>query len=108
MMKRTTLAMAVALQFLAAPVMAQGTSDKDANAHHYQGGPQTGVLHSTKHTKPSDANAKVRAPSGNVSPRPLRLQPRLAKEKDRTDRETNRRQIDHRRLPRHSGVHKPS
>jgi hypothetical protein len=64
MMKRTTLAMAVALQFLAAPVMAQGTSDKDANAHHYQGGPQTGVLHSTKHTKPSDANAKVRAPSG--------------------------------------------
>ena len=43
--ERTTLAMAVALQFLAAPVMAQGTSDKDANAHHYQGGPQTGVPH---------------------------------------------------------------
>jgi hypothetical protein len=61
---RTTLTMAVALQFLAVPVMAQGISDKDANAHHYQGGPQTGVPHSTKHTKPSDANAKVRAPSG--------------------------------------------
>ena len=43
MMTRATIAIAVALQFLAAPVMAQGTSDKDSNAHHYQGGPQTGV-----------------------------------------------------------------
>lgn len=38
MITRTTLAMAVALQFLAVPVMAQGSSDRDANAHHYQGG----------------------------------------------------------------------
>ena len=65
MRTRTTLAIAVALQFLAAPVMAQGASDKDANAHHYQGGPQTGVPHSAKHTKPSNANAKVRASGGH-------------------------------------------
>ena len=64
MMTRTTIAMAVALQFLAAPVMAQGTSDKDSNAHHYQGGPQTGVPHSANHTKPSDANAKAPTTSG--------------------------------------------
>ena len=64
MITRTTLAVAVALQFMAAPVMAQGTSDKDGNAHHYQGGPQTGVPHSAKHTKPSDANAKVGTTSG--------------------------------------------
>lgn len=64
MTTRTTLALAVALQFLAAPVMAQVASDKDSNAHHYQGGPQTGVPHSTKHTKPSDANAKAPTTSG--------------------------------------------
>lgn len=60
---RTTIAVAVALQFLAAPVMAQGTS---GNAHHYQGGPQTGVPHMTKHSKnaPANANAKVRTNSG--------------------------------------------
>jgi hypothetical protein len=44
--------------------MAQGASDKDSNAHHYQGGPQTGVPHSTKHTKPSNANAKALTTSG--------------------------------------------
>lgn len=65
MILRTTLAMAVALQLLAAPVMAQGTSNKDGNAHHYQGGPQTGVPHSTKHTQPSNANAKARAGGGH-------------------------------------------
>lgn len=54
---RTTLAVAVALQFLIAPVVAQSASDKDSNAHHYQGGPQTGVPHSAKHTKPSAAKA---------------------------------------------------
>jgi hypothetical protein len=64
MMTRTTLAIAVALQFMAAPVMAQAASDKDGNAHHYQGGPQTGVPHSAKHTKPSNANAKARTTSG--------------------------------------------
>jgi hypothetical protein len=65
MILRTTLATAVALQFLAAPVMAQGTPNKDGNAHHYQGGPQTGVPHSTKHTKPSNPNAKARASGGH-------------------------------------------
>ena len=64
MMARTTLAIAVALQFLAAPVMAQGVSDKDSNAHHYQGGPQTGVPHMAKHPKSSNANAKARTTSG--------------------------------------------
>ncbi len=63
-MIRTTLAIAVALQFLAAPVMAQGTTDKDANAHHYQGGPQTGVPHLATHPKTSDANAKADTGSG--------------------------------------------
>ena len=63
MMTRTTLAIAVALQFLAAPVMAQATTDKDANGHHYQGGPQTGVPHHmTKY--PKSANANARAASG--------------------------------------------
>jgi hypothetical protein len=65
MIIRTALAIAVALQLLAAPVMAQGTSNKDGHAHHYQGGPQTGVPHSTKHTKPLNANAKARASGGH-------------------------------------------
>lgn len=64
MMTRTTLAIAVALQFVAAPVLAQGTSDKGSNAHHYQGGPQTGVPHLTKHPKSSSTKAKARASSG--------------------------------------------
>lgn len=64
MITRTTLAVAIALQFITMPVMAQGTSDKDGNAHHYQGGPQTGTPHSARHTKPSDANAKARTTSG--------------------------------------------
>jgi hypothetical protein len=64
MITRTTLAMAVALQFLAAPVMAQGTSDKGANAHHYQGGPQTVVPHSAKHAMSLNAKAKARSTSG--------------------------------------------
>ena len=65
MILRTTLAIAFALQLMAAPVMAQGTSNKAGKAHHYQGGPQTGVLHSTKHTKPSNTNAKARASGGH-------------------------------------------
>ncbi len=64
MMTRTTIAVAVALQFLAAPVMAQVASDKDSNAHHYQGGPQTGVPHLAKHTGSLNANAKTRTTSG--------------------------------------------
>ena len=65
MMTRTTLAIAIALQFLAAPVMAQGASDKDSNAHHYQGGPQTGVPHLAKHPATSNANAKARTTGGH-------------------------------------------
>jgi hypothetical protein len=65
MMTRTTLAIAIALQFLAAPVMAQGASDKDSNAHHYQGGPQTGVPHLAKHPTTSNANAKARTTGGH-------------------------------------------
>ena len=65
MMTRTTLAIAVALQFMAAPVMAQGASDKDANAHHYQGGPQTAVPHLAKHPKSLNANAKVHTPTSH-------------------------------------------
>jgi hypothetical protein len=57
MIARSTIAIAFALQFVAAPAMAQATSEKDSNAHHYQGGPQTAVPHSAKHTKPSAAKA---------------------------------------------------
>lgn len=64
MKTRTTLAIAVALQFFVAPALAQGASDKESNAHHYQGGPQTGVPHSAKHTKPLNANAKAKTTSG--------------------------------------------
>ena len=65
MMTRSTIALAVALLFLGTPVMAQGTSNKDSNAHHYQGGPQTSVLHLTKHPESNaNANAMVRTKSG--------------------------------------------
>lgn len=47
------------------PVMAQGTSDKDSNAHHYQGGPQTEVPHMPKHPKSSNANAKASSTTGH-------------------------------------------
>jgi hypothetical protein len=57
MMTRNTILIAFALHLLATPVMAQATSEKELNAHHYQGGPQTGVPHSAKHTKPSAAKA---------------------------------------------------
>ena len=65
MTTRKTIAIAVALQFLAVPAMAQGTSDKDSNAHHYQGGPKTVVPHSAKHTQPSKATAKASTTSGD-------------------------------------------
>jgi hypothetical protein len=65
MMTRTTFAIAIALQFLTAPVMAQGASDKDSNAHHYQGGPQTGVPRLAKHPKTSNANAQARTTGGH-------------------------------------------
>ncbi|MDP1864771.1 MAG: hypothetical protein Q8L13_00325 [Bradyrhizobium sp.] len=65
MMTRSTNALAVALLFLGTPVMAQGTSSKDSNAHHYQGGPKTSVPHLTEHPESNaNANAKVRTKSG--------------------------------------------
>lgn len=64
MMTRTTIAIAVALQLLAVPAMAQGTSGNESNAHHYQGGPKTVVPHSDKHTQPSKAKAKASTTSG--------------------------------------------
>ena len=42
---------ALALQLVATPAMAQATSDKNENAHHYQGGPKTVVPHSMTHPK---------------------------------------------------------
>jgi hypothetical protein len=42
--------------------MAQGTSS--GNAHHYQGGPQTAVPHSTRHAKPPSADVKKSGASG--------------------------------------------
>lgn len=43
------VAIAVLLQFAAAPVMAQASSDASQNAHHYQGGPKTEVPHMMQH-----------------------------------------------------------
>lgn len=48
--------MLIALAFAVAttaPAFAQVAADKDQNAHHYQGGPQTSVPHSVKHPKPA-------------------------------------------------------
>lgn len=47
---------AIALQLVAAPAMAQVTSDKSENAHHYQGGPKTVVPHSMTHPKSTKQN----------------------------------------------------
>lgn len=60
MTTRTILAIAVALQFAAAPVLAQAISDKSSNAHHYQGGPKTGVPHLTKHPESSITTGKAK------------------------------------------------
>lgn len=53
MITRKMVAIAVAVQFMAVPAMAQTASDKE-NAHHYQGGAKTGVPHSTTHPKSSE------------------------------------------------------
>ena len=45
MTARIMLAIAVSSQFLTGPVLAQGTTDRDMNKHHYQGGPKTSVPH---------------------------------------------------------------
>lgn len=55
----------IALQFVTAPLMAQGASD-DANAHHYEGGPKTVVPHMMKHPESQDKAApQVTAPTTN-------------------------------------------
>jgi hypothetical protein len=46
---RKMIAAAVVLQLMAVPALAQTTSDKDQNAHHYEGGPKTEVPHMMKH-----------------------------------------------------------
>jgi hypothetical protein len=56
MILRKMLAIAVALPFLAGPVMAQVASDTDKNAHHYSGGPQTGVPHMMNHPRQKSTN----------------------------------------------------
>ena len=55
MIIRTTSAVTALLLLIGAPAMAQVASEP--NAHHYQGGPKTGVPHLTTHPK-SSANAK--------------------------------------------------
>jgi hypothetical protein len=49
--RNTNIAMAIAFAIAstAAPAFAEATTD--GNAHHYQGGPKTGVPHATKHTQ---------------------------------------------------------
>lgn len=60
------IATLVALQFVAAPLMAQSASDKDSNAHHYQGGPKTDVPHMMKHPAAQASDApKALAPTTN-------------------------------------------
>lgn len=55
MVTRNILAVAVALQLLAGPAMAQVASDKE-NAHHYSGGPKTEVPHMMKHPQQRATN----------------------------------------------------
>lgn len=50
------VAIAILLQFVASPVMAQVASDAQ-NAHHYQGGPKTEVPHARQHPKTSEATS---------------------------------------------------
>jgi len=53
MITRKMFAIAVALQFLASPVVAQVA--KDENAHHYSGGPKTEVPHMMNHPRQKNA-----------------------------------------------------
>jgi hypothetical protein len=52
---KSSIAIAITIGFslasAAAPAFAQAIADQEGNAHHYQGGPQTGVPHATKHTQ---------------------------------------------------------
>lgn len=58
------LALAFAVATTTAPAFAQVAADKDPNAHHYQGGPQTAVPHSMKHTKSGSEKTTGSATSG--------------------------------------------
>jgi hypothetical protein len=53
-------AVAVAIQFLAGPVVAQVASNADKNAHHYSGGPATGTPHMINHPRQKNVAAKAR------------------------------------------------
>lgn len=53
------VAVAVALQFLAAPSWAQVASDTDRNAHHYSGGPKTEVPHMMNNPRQKDVAPKA-------------------------------------------------
>ncbi len=58
MLTRKMLLVAVALPFLASPVVAQVATDKkdmDTNAHHYSGGPGTGTPHMMNHPRQKSA-----------------------------------------------------
>ncbi len=55
----TGLAVAVAVATTAAPVLAETSTDTAANAHHYQGGPQTAVPHNTRHPQAVSAANSV-------------------------------------------------
>lgn len=59
MISRKLAAIGFALQLMAVPAMAQGSSDADKNAHHYSGGPKTEVPHSMKHPKSKGTKATV-------------------------------------------------
>jgi hypothetical protein len=62
------LGITVALQLVAAPALAQAKSDRNDNAHHYQGGPKTVVPHSMKHPKSTKGAATTgRSTGGQLS-----------------------------------------
>ncbi|MCF2521677.1 hypothetical protein LVY71_02705 [Bradyrhizobium sp. G127] len=63
MITRKMVAIAVAVQFMAVPAMAQTASDT-GNAHHYQGGSKTGVPHSTTHPKSPSKKTGVNTGTG--------------------------------------------
>jgi hypothetical protein len=64
------LALAFAVATTTPPAFAQVATDKDSNAHHYQGGPQTAVPHSMKHPKRPPVRPPVAAITIAAAPRP--------------------------------------
>jgi hypothetical protein len=61
---RILLALAFAVATTTAPAFAQVVADKDSNAHHYQGGPQTAVPHLMKHPKSGSETTTGTATNG--------------------------------------------